>query len=388
MDLPPSNTSRPSSLATVATPSLVLDQSVLDRNLRRMASAVLSHGARLRPHIKTAKSLQVAGLANALGASGFTVSTLREAEYLYENGFSDLFYAVAIGPGKHERAAKLLKAGARLRLAVDTLDGAKALAASGLRLGLRFPVLIEVDCGDRRCGVPPDSDALVEIALALAEGAELLGVFTHAGQSYQGRGRKEFADLASAELAAVRRATERLRNRGFVCPVLSLGSTPTASSGTERMDDVEVRCGVYMFGDLFQAGIGSCGREDLALSVLTEIVSQHPERNELLIDAGALALSKDRSTEKLGPGGDCGFGHVAALDGTPLSPLLWVSKVSQEHGTLTCAEKIDFARFPIGARLRVWPNHACLTAAAHDRYWVVEGSDTTIRAEWPRINGW
>lgn len=376
------------SLANVPTPSLVLDEHVLDRNLRRMAAAVNARGARLRPHIKTSKCVEVAKKARELGASGLTVSTLREAEYFHAHGFSDLFYAVAIGPGKHERAARLARDGAALRVCVDTLDGAKALAASARRLDLRFQTLIEIDCGDRRCGVSPGSPELLSIAEILAPDVTLLGVFTHAGQSYQSRGSEAFSRVAEAELSAVLVASERLRAKGHACPVLSLGSSPTAGAGAGRLDGVEIRCGVYMFGDLFQAGIGSCSHEDIALSVLTEVISLRSERNELLIDAGALALSKDRSTEQLGPGRDCAYGVAVALDGTPLAPALRVGKVSQEHGTLVSDSPIDFNRFPVGTRLRILPNHSCLTAAAHERYWVVGGQGSRIRGEWTRVNGW
>lgn len=376
------------SLDSVPTPSLVLDESVLDKNLQRMAHAVRARGASLRPHIKTAKCLEVARLAVAYGAAGLTVSTLREAEYFHAHGFGDLFYAIAIGPGKHARAAKLIHEGASLRVCVDTLEGAKALAESARRFGVRYQTLLEVDCGDGRCGVRPDSPDLSAMAEVLASDVELKGVFTHAGQSYQSRGEQAFARLAATELDAVRHAAGSLRAQGHACPVLSLGSTPTAGSGAERLEGLEVRCGVYMFGDLFQAGIGSCSRDDLALSVLAEVISLHPERNELVIDAGALALSKDRSTEQLGTEGDCGFGLAADLEGKLLTPELRVSKVSQEHGTLSCARPIDFRRFPVGTRLRIQTNHACITAAAHEHYWVVRDGEPAIRAKWARINGW
>ena len=150
----------------------------------------------------------------------------------------------------------------------------------------------------------------------------------------------------------------------------------------------EVRAGVYVFFDLFQAGIGSCGRDDIALAVLTTVIGNHPERGQLVVDAGALALSKDISTGALGEAGDCGYGLVADADTGVLLDDLYVHGVSQEHGIVRSRHgSIEHAGFPIGRRLLVLPNHACLTAAAYDRYHVV-GEGTAIEAVWPRVNGW
>jgi D-serine deaminase-like pyridoxal phosphate-dependent protein len=373
----------------VQTPALVLDRTLLNRNLERMAHAVNKRGALFRPHLKTAKSVDIARLAAAPGIVGLTVSTLLEAEYFHSHGFSDLFYTAAIGPGKHERAKRLIKAGATLHLAVDNVDAARALSDAGRRFGVVFPTRIEIDCGDYRCGVPGDSRLLLEIAAALSGGAQISGVFTHAGQSYLERGPEAFARLAADEITAVVEASRRLRAAGFACPSLSVGSSPTAAFADEPSPDgLEVRCGVYMFWDLFQAGIGCCRHEDIALSVLTEIISIHPERNSFLIDAGALALSKDRSTEALGPDGDCFYGRVTARDGSALAPILNVTKVSQEHGTVTGREPIDFRQFSVGTRLRVLPNHACPMAAAYDDYLVVDGTSLDVATRWRRINGW
>lgn len=378
-----------STLLDVPTPALVLDRMVLQRNLDRMAEAVRARGAVLRPHLKTAKSVEVARLAAKPGIAGLTVSTLLEAEYFHANGFHDLFYTAVIGPGKHDRVARLIKSGATMHVAVDGIEGARLLSAAGARLGVVFPTLIEIDCGDFRCGVPPASPVLLQIAAELAPGARLAGVFTHAGHSYGERGSAAFARMAVNEVTAVEIAARRLRAAGHPCRILSVGSSPTAAFGVAPAPaGLEVRCGVYMFWDLLQAGIGCCGYEDIALSVLTEIISQHPERNSLIIDAGALALSKDRSTEALGPDGDCRFGRVALLDGKQPSTALFVDKVSQEHGTITSSQPIDFGQFPIGTRVRILPNHACITAAAYDRYLVVDGNSLEVDQNWKRINGW
>lgn len=375
-------------LGALDTPSLILDRRILARNLARMSRRVKELGIVLRPHMKTAKSSQVAALAEAAGqVSGITVSTLKEAEYFANQGCRDIFYAVAIAPQKLARAAAVLRQGAHLIIAIDGAAAAKEAAIQGVRLGVTFPVAIEIDCGEGRSGLTPESAELLTIANILTgKGAALIGVFTHAGHSYAGRTAEAHARVAEAEREAVVRAATRLREAGHECAMVSVGSTPTILYAHSLPGVSEARCGVYMFNDLFQAGIGSCVHQDIAISVLTTVIGCQPEMRQLIIDAGALALSKDRSTKKLQPGSDAGYGLVADLDGRIL-PGMAVRKVNQEHGLIVVSGEVDMKHFPIGTRFRILPNHACLTAAAYDYYQVIDGSSAVVEV-WPRINGW
>lgn len=376
------------SLRDVPTPALVLDRPILDANLARMAARAEALGVALRPHLKTAKSVAVAARAAGGPVAGFTVSTLKEAEYFHAHGHRDLFYAVSIEPGKFKRAAALLRAGAVLTISCDDVGVARRLAAAGGELGVVFPTLIEIDCGEHRSGLAPDDARVIEIARILAGGAgtRLAGVCTHGGHSYAGRTPAEHRAVAGIERLAAVTAAEAIRAAGLACPVVSVGSSPTAVFAEHLRGVTELRCGVYMLGDLFQAGIGMCRVEDLALSVVTAVIGHRPDRNTLLVDAGGLALSKDLSTAKLPPERQAGYGWVGPLEGGLIDGFA-VTAVHQEHGQITAPTPIDFARFPIGSRLRVWPNHACMTAAAYDHYHVVAGG-TAIEAEWSRINGW
>lgn len=374
-----------SSLAQLATPCLVLERGKLARNLARMAATVAIRGLSFRPHFKTAKSADIGRLAVPPPEGAITVSTLREAEYFSHHGWRDIFYAVGLGPGKFARAAALLRAGVRLITLVDHPDTARALAAFAAAEQLRFRTLIEIDCGDRRGGVRPDCDALLAIAREL--GAHFAGVATHGGHSYAERTPGGIARVAQAEVDALRTAAARLHTAGFPSDILSLGSSPTALAGVDATGITELRAGVYMFWDAYQAGIGSCTLDDVALTVLAEIIGRPADRpNEFLIDAGAFALSKDLSTAALPPGKMAGYGFVCDLDGV-LQPDLRVKNVWQEHGLVVSATPLPADRFRIGERVRIIPNHACPTAAAHDRYHVVSGSREVV-AEWTRVNGW
>lgn len=374
-----------SSLAQLATPCLVLERGRLARNLARMAATVAIRGLNFRPHFKTAKSADIGRLAAPPPDGAITVSTLREAEYFAHHGWRDIFYAVGLAPGKTARAAALLKSGVRLLTLVDHPAAAAAVRACAEHEEIRFRTLIEIDCGDRRGGVAPGSEQLLAIAREL--GPHFAGVSTHGGQSYAERSPEGFGRVAQAEVDALRAAATRLHAAGFASDILSLGSSPTALAGVDATGITELRAGVYMFWDAFQAGIGSCRLDDCALTVLAEIIGRPADRpNEFLIDAGAFALSKDTSTAALPPEKMAGYGFVCDLDGV-LQPDLRVQKVWQEHGLVVSATPLRADQFRIGDRIRIIPNHACPTAAAHDRYHVVSGTREVL-AEWTRVNGW
>ena len=335
-------------------------------------------GVTLRPHLKTAKSADVAHLAVDGEAGGITVSTIAEAEYFADHGLRDITLAVGITPEKLDRITVLSDHGATITVITDDVTVARAIAGHHGE----FKVLIEIDSGESRGGVSPDSAALIEIGKAL--GPRLAGVLTHAGHSYDVRG-EEIKRVAEDERVAVTTAAQRLRDAGLQCDVVSLGSTPTMSH-VEKLDGVtEARPGVYMFGDLFQAAIGSCSRDDIVVTVLSSVIGCRPSKNQMLIDAGAIAMSKDRSTAATDQ--NAGYGLVWDIDGKESFGELRIDQVFQEHGIVTSEAPLPFDKLAVGTKVRVAPNHSCLTAAAYDRYYVVDGSDEIV-AEWDRVNGW
>ena len=374
-------------LADLPTPSLVLDRARLRRNIQAMTDRYKALGVRLRPHLKTSKSVDVARLAVEGHFGGITVSTLKEAEHFAAHGFKDILYAVCISPTKLGQAAALVRSGVALTIITDDPEAAKAIAAGGKDLGVVFDVLVEVDCGEKRSGIPAESDALMAIARTLhaGPGSRLAGIMVHAGHSYTCRTLEAVAEIAEVERSTGVRAAERLRAAGLPCATVSMGSTPTALHGRNYDGITEVRCGVYMFGDLFQSEIGSCGPGDIAVSVLSSVIGQRRPENRVLIDAGFLALSKDRSTANTPH--DVGYGRVADVAGTLGLGDVTVVGVHQEHGMVEGRTPLPFDRLLVGARVRVLPNHACITSAAYDRYHVIDGSDEVV-AVWPRCNGW
>lgn len=375
-------------LKDVGTPCLILDQDRMDRNVARLRGRLDRLGVQLRPHLKTAKSVDAARRVMTSPAGPATVSTLKEAEQFALAGVTDLTYAVGISPDKIDRVLALRASGVDLSVTLDTVEQAHAVAEASRQAGDIIPALIEIDCDGHRSGVlPGDRALLVAIAQALENGGNLRGVLTHAGASYGATDDDAIRAAAEGERAAAVQAATLLREAGFVCPVVSVGSTPTAHFA-EALDGVtEVRAGVFVFFDLVMAGIGVCAIEDIAVSVLGTVIGHQPDKGWILIDAGWMAMSRDRGTAKQAV--DQGYGLVCDIDGQPLNDLI-LSEANQEHGIITVRPGSTAAlpEMPIGTRLRILPNHACATGAQHDSYHVVRGQSDKIKAVWPRFGGW
>lgn len=362
-------------LDDLETPCLVLDLARLETNAARMRAHCATRGVTLRPHVKTPKSVDVAKVATGGRLSTITVSTLAEAEHFAHAGFDDILYAVGITPNKFDRVARIAGAtGKTLRLTVDSVEMASAIAASGLDA----PVLVEVDCGEHRGGLPVDAPDLSEIARVL--GPRLCGVMSHAGHSYASDRLDDVRRVADAEVAAANMAAERLRRDGFDVPIVSIGSTPTVLHAADLSGITEVRAGIYLFYDLSQFGRNICSLDDIALTVLSTVIGHNRAAGVLTLDAGALALSKDIGANTFLP--DAHYGWIC--DKNTLHPTgLAVNAVHQEHGTVTVADPIWYERLPIGSTVRILPGHACLTAAGgYGRYHLTDGRI------WPRIDGW
>jgi D-serine deaminase-like pyridoxal phosphate-dependent protein len=397
-------------LMDLGTPAAIVDQRRMDRNIARMQEAINRLGVRFRPHVKTAKSLPVARRQLDAGAGGITVSTLKEAEQFFGAGVNDILYAVGIAPNKFGAALALRRSGCDLKLLTDSPDIARALAAFGREQGHWFDLLVEVDSDGHRAGVKPDDPMLLEIAASLGSGgrdnqpaggivaqpsmakggARLAGVMTHAGASYELHSQEALVQMAEQERSRCVEAALRLRAAGHPCDIVSVGSTPTALCAQSLEGVTEVRAGVYVFFDLVMANVGVCTLDDIALSVLTSVIGHQPAKGWAIVDAGWMAMSRDRGTQ--GQETDFGYGQVCDVDGAPIAGLTMCG-ANQEHGIVAFREEAEAAtgadvtrRLPVGTLLRILPNHACATAAQFSQYHVLDAAGQL--ATWQRFGGW
>ncbi len=367
-------------IASLATPAFLIDRDRLERNCDTMRAKAALSGVRFRPHVKTHKTVEIARMQHGGERGPVTVSTLAEAEFLAAAGFDDITYAVPLAPEKLQRAHALSRNVGRLNLLIDSEVALREIERFSSATGATFDIFLKVDCGYHRAGIDPDRIESVQLAKAMAESPaiRLRGLLTHAGHSYHATGRAELLAIAAQESAAVAKFAMTLAVEGISGLVRSVGSTPTASVVARFEDCDEVRPGNYVFFDAFQRTIGACSADEVAVSVLTTVIGSYPERREAIIDAGALALSKDGGASHVDPG--CGYGAVCNLQLAPLD--LQLVALSQEHGKLVCRG----ATPEVGTKLRIVPNHSCLTAAMFDRYDVI--SEGQVIDAWHPVRGW
>lgn len=361
--------------ASLQTPEVLIDLDILRRNIDALAQAVSVRGQRLRPHAKTHKILQIAAMQQAAGATGLSVATVGEAEVFADAGVDDLFiaYPLWVGEPMAPRLAALARR-SRLRVGVDSLEGARNLAA---RLGGEAAtpgIMIELDSGHHRSGADP-ADA-VSVAVASREaGLRVVGLFTFPGHSY---GPGASTGAVDDESRILRQGASSLQAAGFDALELSGGSTPTVYA-SDPGAATEVRPGVYVFNDAQQLEMGHCDFGDIALTVAATVVSRRdlPQgRAQVVLDAGSKILGGDR------PFWASGFGRILGV------PPAHVSALSEHHGT------VDYpagSRLPdLGEVLQVIPNHVCLVPNLVDAVTVVQRKDgsTELRAAYDVVDQW
>ena len=367
----------------VATPAFVIDDAKLQTNIDFAKAKAASLGVTLRPHLKTHKSIDIARRQMLSPEGPGTVSTLAEARYFAENGVKDLIYAVGIAPQKLADVAAI-----DLKIILDNVAAAEAVSAFCAEHACMIPVLVEIDCDGHRSGVSPESDLLIDIARALKSGAELAGVLTHAGASYDVENLAVIRRAARNERDGIVRAAARLREAGFEVRIVSVGSTPTMTYAEDETGVTEMRAGVYSLGDLFMMNLGVVPMDRIAGTVLCTVIGHQPEKGQVIVDAGWMAMSRDRGTARQHC--DFGYGLVCGIDGRPLRGCdIRMTGANQEHGIIEAAagDRLKPEDFPVGTRLRIMPNHACPTAAPYAKLLLVDG-EGRVKAALDHVRGW
>jgi D-serine deaminase-like pyridoxal phosphate-dependent protein len=347
------------------TPALVIDIDIVERNAERMAAAVRARGVSLRPHVKTHKSITIARLQLDAGASGITVGTLGEAEVMADGGISDIFIAYPVWADRI-KAIRLRAlnetAGVRLSVGADSLAGIEriATAVEGSQRPLR--VLLEIDPGTRRTGLPVEQAP--DVAMAAEQlGLEVAGLFTYGGHGYAGP--DAVAGAAADERAALMAGADALRAAGIAPEILSAGSTPTAL-GVAQPPITEVRPGTYLLGDRQQLALGAIPADGIAIAVAATVVSTAVP-GQVIIDAGGKALTRDL------PSYLTGYGTL------PAYPSGVIERIYDYHSVVVFP---DAARRPVlGELVAVVPNRANPVVDLYD-FFVASRSGEPI-GTWP-----
>ncbi len=348
------------------TPALLVDLTVLEANLDRMAHIARAADLRLRPHTKTHKTPQIAQLQVERGAVGITVAKVGEAEVMADAGLDDILIAhQVVGEHKIERLVALAKR-ARVAVGVDSTEVAAPLSRAFAQAGLRLRVLIEVDVGLRRCGVQPAEALDLARHINTLPGLNLVGLFAYPGQVYAARSESEVDGIAAHEARTMGQLAAALAPLADVTDWISGGSTPTAAHYHPECGLTEIRPGAYVFNDRTQVDRWAARPADCGLSVLATVVST-PESGRAVLDAGAKALTSDPAPDSPG------FGVLREDERAVLV------RLNEEHGLLDLSQASIKLR--VGDKVEVLPNHCCSVCNLFDEITAVRRGE--VVETWP-----
>ncbi len=356
-------------LSALRTPSVLVDQQRLERNIDRMQSAADASHIRLRPHAKTHKSVDIAHIQIARGAVGICCAKLGEAEVFADAGIEDIRLPYPINPANAARVLALLDR-VRLSFVVDHLDVAREWSRIISAAGRTVDVLVKVDVGFHRCGIDPESQGAAGFVTRVSElpGLNLRGLLSHAGHAYGATSDAETASIAAAEAVQLLALRDKVGSTVNV-EEISVGATPTARFSLRENGITEVRPGNYVYYDRTQVGLGVATWDDCALTVLARVVGR-PAADRLILDAGSKTLTND---------GARGFGDVSghgvvfeSPDSTTPDPNLLIERLSEEHATVRVRNAST--TLEPGDLVRIVPNHSCVVSNLVDSVWLVNGN--------------
>ena len=356
------------SVSELDTPVLLIDLDKLGANIQAMQSAITATGARLRPHIKTHKSPDIARLQAAAGGHGLAVAKVGEAEVFAAAGFTDIAVAYpVIGGEKWRRLAELARS-CRVTVNVDSEAGARGLSAAATMAGTTLLVQVDIDSGFHRCGVAPGQAAALCWLVLDLPGLELDGITTHRSAFFPDHRGRPLAELGREEGELMVALAARLRAEGIPIREVTAGSTPTAIAAAAVPGITEVRAGTYVFGDLIMAGIGAIARDDIALTILTTVQSR-PHAARATVDGGSKTFMGEAFPSL--PPYLKGFGEAVDLP-------VHLEGLTEEHGLVALTPDAQPA---VGERIAFYPNHVCTTVNLSDE--LIGVRDGRVETIWP-----
>jgi D-serine deaminase-like pyridoxal phosphate-dependent protein len=365
-------------ISELRTPTVLVDEVRVARNIDRMQSAVTARGRRLRPHAKTHKSPELARRQIARGAVGVCCAKIGEAEVFVDAGIEDIRVPYPIHPSNADRVLALLDR-THLSFIVDHLEVARGWSSVMRAAGRNVDVLVKVDVGFHRCGIDPDRAGAAELVAAVAAlpGLRFRGLLSHAGHAYAAASDADVSAIATAEARTLTSLAARVRELGVAVEEISVGATPTARFSVEAEGVTELRPGNYVYFDRMQVALGSAAWDDCALTVLARVVSR-PADDRVILDCGSKTLSTDLARG----GAVAGYGAVLErLDSAVPDESLTIERLSEEHATV----RVRDGRSPLapGDHVRVVPNHSCVVSNLMDTVWLVSGETVSGRMEIP-----
>ncbi len=359
----------------IQTPTLLLDEARMHRNIKRMVQKAQRNNATLRPHLKTPQSNAVAEQLRPYGIDKIAVSSLRMAKYYVKGGWQDILVAFPLNVLEIDLVNELAQQ-IDLQLIVDNTAAIQHL---GEQLNHLVGLFIEVDAGYGRSGISAAEIDKIEELVHLMSKSEKLhfkGFLVHAGHTYGKRDRQAVQAIYDTHVEAL----GALRNHfqaAYPNVTISYGDTPSCSLLEELSAFEELRPGNFVFYDLTQVEIGSCRVEDVAVALLCPVVGVYPDRGEIVVYGGGVHFSKDRVTLK---NGQTIFGQVVDWNGkhwTIPKVNSYVRSLSQEHGIIQANESL-LENTKVGDVLAILPVHSCMTVDLMPHYLTTKGKELAI----------
>ncbi len=362
--LAPGNLTDHTTLADLATPCLVIDAAVVERNIARMAEHARTHGLALRPHIKTHKSKKVAGMQIAGGALGLTCAKVGEAQVMSEVTNDILLAYPAVDPPRTHGVA-MLAHHCEIKVAIDSDYAADRLTEAAAKAGSHIGILVDIDVGFGRTGLQTAEQALT-LARHIdgSKSLRLEGLFCYFGHITGASDRQiELLKQAAEKIATT---LDLFQKGGLNTGIVSSGSTPTAQHCHHVSQLTEIRPGTYIYNDMNVVRGGYCQLEDCAAKFICTVVS-NAVPDQVVIDAGGKTLTYDTYH----PDPNCGHGYVVEY------PNAKITQLTEEHG------QVDLSRCDrrpkIGERITVIPNHICPCVNLQDGIWWFEAGQAPCR---------
>lgn len=351
------------------TPYISLDLKILNNNIQNMQEKADKAKVTLRPHAKTHKSVQIAKLQIKAGAKGLTVAKPDEAVTFIKNGISPIMLCYPII--SEEKIRNLLTTAethsAEILFVLDSIHGFTVLDRVTCQINKTVKAYIEIDTGLHRCGLQPKEKVLTELAQKITSSPhiEFIGITSHAGHAYSAKTREQAQNIAESERKTLLDVKNRLVSLKIPTTEICVGSTPTLWAQENFNGLTEIKPGNYVFNDLTQKNIGIVEWNQLALTIVTTVVSIND--TYMIVDAGSKSLTSDAGAH--GTQGTQGYGLAFKQNDDPDDHSgLTVEKLSEEHGWINHKGN----PLPIGTRLTIYPNHACPVVNLFDEMHVFE----------------
>ncbi|KAK6182110.1 hypothetical protein SNE40_009868 [Patella caerulea] len=371
----------PISIYDVSTPNFLIDLDILNENAKKMLATAKELGVELRPHVKTHKCCEIGTISTGGSKSKISVSTIKEALFFSDGGFTDILYAVPITDHKIKRCQDIIKEVPSLKLMFDSMYGLKCMINNPRNDGQPWAAILDIDCGYGRTGLEWNGEKVLSVAMEANESKNVnfLGLYTHCGNSYDAKNVKEIHKVVDETCDRIVYVAKRLEEHGIKCETVGSGSTPSCNQPTQKMANLtEIHPGGYIFNDYGHTLNGACTIGDIAVKVAARVISHKRSKNHLLIDCGFLALSFN-GFEEVGNYGDlCAFQD---------HPDLRLKGLTQELGKVSVKDgDLDFDKYPIGTMLFIYPFHCCNTGTNFHHYYVHSGDK--IVDVWTPVRGW